>query len=91
MRSAKEIIEDFGELTDTDHRCIDEGFCAGNYCNGYETEDYDETEKQRDGQNGFYRIGFLLGFFSSYESHEIPPEHREEVDTYREVSALLGL
>jgi hypothetical protein len=89
MRSAKEIIERFGELTTTDRRCIDAGFAAGNYSNGCETEDYTETEKQRDGRNGFWRMGFLLGFFSSYELHEVPPEYREQVGTYREVLALL--
>jgi hypothetical protein len=34
-------------------------------------------------------MGFLLGFFSSYELHEVPVEYREQVGTYREVLALL--
>lgn len=65
------------------------GFARGNYASAYETEDYGATQKDLIGQNGFYRIGHLLGFFSSFELDEIPDvliysvPLRDEVEHYR--------
>lgn len=82
-------IEAMGTLGDVDKACIDEGFTDGNYSSAYEYIDYDTAHKMLNGVNGFYRIGHLLGFFSSYETHEVPQEWREQVEHYRAVMELL--
>lgn len=58
---------------------FDKGFNDGNYASSYETEEY----KRPRGQSKYYRIGHLLGFFSSYEDHEVPQEWQEEVSKWR--------
>ena len=59
------------------------GFQDGNYANAYETEDYqtflDNLPKGKPYGRYFYRIGCLLGFFSSYELHEVPDDWQERV------------
>lgn len=66
------------------------GFDAGNYASAYVDNDcetawevsedgeqfdvYRETEECRQA----FREGFLVGFFSSYEEHEVDPEVFEE-------------
>jgi hypothetical protein len=79
--------ERFGEI-------VSRGVDRGNFCNAYETEDYekaierlDVTEpRDMDGQRlpeplrAAYRAAFTLGFFSSYELFEMG-EHEE---AYRE-------
>lgn len=74
--------------TETDQAEFNSGFDAGNYSSAYETNDYAKSERGLIGQNGFWRIGHLLGFFSSYELEEIHGEiHnvdcRDEVKRYR--------
>ena len=72
------------EMTELDKQCVSDGFDHGNYVNAYITTDYSFNMTELQGANGFYRIGFLLGFFSSYELNEIyNPEHRSEVERYR--------
>lgn len=90
MRTAQNIIDDMGELTDTDRECISEGFDAGNYRAAYETETYDHNDPCLCGTNGFYRVGYMLGFFSSYEIHEIPEEYQKTVEIHREACEKLG-
>ena len=74
-------------MTNTDILETHRGFDAGNYCNAYETEDWDlAKQKIESGYTEFYRMAFLLGFFSTYELHEITDELlRDEVEHYREV------
>jgi len=57
--------------TEIDRAEFDRGFVRGNYASAYETEDYRRAVQGVVGESGFYRIGFLLGFFSSYEVWEI--------------------
>lgn len=65
----------------TAHECLrlSQGFSAGNYCNAYETEDYTKAMSQRDlrGSGKDYATGFIMGFFGSYELHEIPETHKQ--------------
>lgn len=54
---------------------LSQGFSAGNYCNAYETQDYREAYEKHDlydSDNDAFSVGFRLGFFASYELHEIP-------------------
>lgn len=68
------------------------GFDAGNYANAYEREELptDEEIEREAGRRGCryfkkpFLNGYILGFFSSYELHEIPEEHRERVRLLRE-------
>lgn len=76
--------------TETDRAEFDQGFDRGNMASAYETEDYEATVNSLCGENGFYRIGHILGFFSSFELDEIPYSQevhgspcRDEVDHYR--------
>ncbi len=71
------------------------GFSAGNYASAYSTEDYalalaqdhedyDEAlENLRSDEPLPYRVGHLLGFFSSYELHEVPDDWRRDVRRFR--------
>lgn len=68
---------------------LSRAFSAGGYCNAYETEDYEtglakRTAELRPGLRKelqeAWRVAFTLGFFSTYELHEMG-EHEE---TYRE-------
>jgi len=64
---------------------LSHGFDAGNYCNAYETQDIEDALVMRDvrDHSKAYRNAFILGFFSSYELHEIPgmDQHRL-IDAY---------
>jgi hypothetical protein len=78
------------KYTEIDNREFNRGWDSGNYASAYETEDYGKTQKDLIGTNGFYRIGHLLGFFSSYELYEISDSLeingssvRDEVSKYR--------
>lgn len=61
---------------------------AGNYANAYVSTDLEtaweiaegeeEEDRPEDAPPGLSRKGFVLGFFSSYEDHEIPEEHLDE-------------
>jgi hypothetical protein len=61
---------------------LSHGFSAGNYCNAYETQDLEGALKKRAvaSRSPAYRAAFVLGFFASYELHEIPSSWREEFD-----------
>lgn len=51
---------------------LSRGFDAGNYSNAYETQDLiAATDHRQAFVDEAYRTGFILGFFSSYELHEI--------------------
>ena len=67
------------QLNDTDRSELSRGFDSGNYDAAYETETFTSPT----GETGFYRIGYLIGFFSSCELHEIPYEWRYCVERYR--------
>ena len=57
------------------------GFDHGNYANAYETEDLETMLSDLPaGRSGAYRGGAVLGFFSSYERHEVPADAVDEYD-----------
>ena len=56
------------------------GFDHGNYASAYVTEDPTDALGETTGD---LREGILLGFYSSYELHEISEEYREEVRALR--------
>jgi len=91
MRTIEETIKDMGEINDTDRLEVSHDFDHGNYTCAYVTENYDVVHDDMNGKTGFYRIGCLVGFFSSYELHEIPERWRDEVAHYREVIRALDL
>lgn len=66
-------------------RLVSRGFDRGNYCNAYETTDFERAQRQLvgNGDDDPYRVGFVLGFFGSYELHEMG----SDADTYREAWA----
>lgn len=57
------------------------GFDAGNYAAAYESETFDEEAIE--GKSAAFAAGYMLGFFSSYEAHEVPEEHQERVAALR--------
>ena len=57
------------------------GWHAGNYANAYTSETLDPASWE--GRSSAYRAAYLLGFYASYEAHEIPPEWRDEVEALR--------
>jgi len=66
-------------MTDTERDTrLSQGFSAGNYCNAYETQDLEQAFKQRDldGSGEPFKMAFIMGFFASYELHEIPSDCR---------------
>lgn len=91
MRDVNQTIEAMGPLSGLDHACLIEGFAAGNFAAAYETEDFEVAQQTINGANGFYRIGHLLGFFSSFEVYEIPNRWASEVEHYRAVVRKLNL
>jgi len=68
----------------------------GNYENAYVTETWDEGRVLDWARRTFPGIGeqesailgALIGFFSSYESHEVPQEHQEIVEDARRCEHL---
>jgi hypothetical protein len=73
-----------------EHRdeAIERGFDAGNYANAYVSEDFDtawDANSKLDPRYPLesYRDAFLIGFFSSYEDHELPTEYQEHVTSVR--------
>lgn len=60
---------------------LSRGFDAGNYAAAYETTDYSEAiAKLSMNRSDEYVAAFTLGFFSSYEHHEMG----EHEGTYRD-------
>ena len=53
------------------------GYSAGNFSNAYETECLTEALEPRFGCGVLYLQAFTVGFYASYEDHEIPPQDRE--------------
>lgn len=62
---------------------LSQGFDAGNFANAYETEDYDQALDALGEVSTAYRDAFTLGFFASYELHEMG----EHTDDYLEALA----
>jgi hypothetical protein len=67
---------------------LSRGFDRGNFGNAYENEDYDTWRPQQKipveyvgspSACSAYEAGMFLGFYSSYEDHEIPDHHRDHV------------
>ena len=61
---------------------ISHGFDAGNYANAYDTQNLEDAWAQRNAllESEDWGAAFLLGFFSSYELHEIPGDARDRFD-----------
>jgi hypothetical protein len=61
------------------------GYNRGNYGNAYESQDWETWYADNSGQHSdAYREGMILGFFGSYELHEIATaELAEQVATLR--------
>ena len=57
------------------------GFDRGNYCAAYEATSIDDRHELA--WSGDWREGFVMGFFSSYELHEVPDDWREVVKYLR--------
>lgn len=56
---------------------IHRGFEAGNYANAYETTDYSKAIASLSmNRSKAYVAAFTLGFFGSYEPHEIGEQHQ---------------
>lgn len=66
---------------------ISRGFAAGNYANAYETTDYDRALASLSMNRAKpYVAAFTLGFFGSYEPHEMGSHLEAVVEAY----ALVG-
>jgi hypothetical protein len=65
-------------------RTLTRAFEGGNYANAYEGDDYSRHEDTIAGFSADYRVAFTLGFFATYERHEVPYEHAV---TYEEAMA----
>jgi muramoyltetrapeptide carboxypeptidase LdcA involved in peptidoglycan recycling len=64
-------------MNDTD---ISRGFDAGNYANAYETTDFERALGSLSmNRSAEYVAAFTLGFFSSYERHEMG-EHADHYE-----------
>lgn len=62
------------------------GFEHGNYAAAYETADFGQVRVKAGLaplDATYYKHGMLLGFYSSYEIHEIPEEYQDRVATLR--------
>lgn len=71
----------------------------GNYANAYETETLTDGAIDADRERAIstgaistgayiadpaqYRAGYVLGFFASYETHEVPADWQDEIATLR--------
>lgn len=81
------------------------GFDAGNYGNAYTSTDFDtawlvvddgeQHDPYRTVDSSAFGAAFLIGFFATYEEHEIPGEQREfwraAVETYGAEMRKLGI
>lgn len=73
----------------TRNESFSDGFDHGNYGNAYESQDWGSwyadncTEPAEAEDPDAYRAGMLLGFFSSYELHEIPADIADDVEQLR--------
>lgn len=56
-------------------RTLTRAFEGGNYANAYEGDDYSKHAPTIAGFSADYRVAFILGFFATYEKHEIPAYH----------------
>lgn len=65
----------------TDAEC--RAFDAGNFANAYETADWEAAWEDHCEEHAEARHAFLLGFFSSYELHEVSEDVRDEVEIAR--------
>lgn len=54
---------------------------AGNYDNAYISEDLDTAWEKRN-KDDLSRRGYVLGFWATYELHEVPERYREEYESY---------
>lgn len=63
------------------------GYDAGNYGNAYESQDWNAWSAKRNlsARSNEYRQGAMLGFFSSYELHEIPESLQNTIAQLRDL------
>lgn len=64
-----------------DNEDFTRGFDAGNYDNAYASEELALCNLR--GRSDAGRAGYVLGFFSSYETREVPSQWRAEVEVLR--------
>lgn len=64
---------------------VSRGFDAGNFANAYETQDYDAAIGNRrvSRDKGPFGLAFILGFFGSYELHEMGAHRETYLEAYR--------
>jgi hypothetical protein len=70
------------ERTSQERADYSRGFDRGNYGNAYESTDWDSWNKRNAAASPAYQAGMMLGFFSSYELHEISDEIVRETVAY---------
>ena len=62
---------------------LSRGFDAGNYAAAYETTDYSEAiAKLSPNRSAEYVAAFTLGFFSTYELHEMGEHQDDYLEAY---------
>lgn len=81
-------------IDDNINAALDRGFDSGNYASAYVSEDFDaakEHAQDEDHNEPFvgedapasvseaWEAGFIIGFYSSYETHEVWSDDREEL------------
>lgn len=68
-----------------------QAFDAGNYCNAYETQDYETATKSmfpKRGISGIESIAcFTIAFFSAYEESEVPSN---DLEVYQAAHGIMG-
>lgn len=65
-------------LTVDEKTALSHGFDAGNSDNAYASDDFDKARRGRKPRShpGPWWCGYILGFFSSYETSEVPRKQR---------------
>lgn len=66
----------------TDKQEYDSGYTAGNYAEAYEGDTL--------GKGAYYRMGYLLGFYATYELSELPGAVKDDVEERRAQVASWG-
>ena len=86
-----ELVDQIADIEATDRSlAVSNGYDAGNYCNAYECSDLETALGRMEARDAWrsanvapihrewYRAAFILGFFASYENHEIPADAFDE-------------
>jgi hypothetical protein len=77
-------------MTNTDESKFHEGYFAGDYASAYQTEDiYAALATLPHGRS--YRLGFIAGFYATFEAHEIWYSDDDELHAALATAIELGL